>query len=292
MRKKLCFVLAFLILVLFSPIVLLRNEFVEDVSVRPNISEISSAPPNTTQESGSTILLDAIINNTSTMDEKKQMKELERIEVIREMLEDVILEPASKPGVQPVILNLSVPPRLSIRVPSECRAFNTMVTKQIIYFYLPTPLSTEKNLELIVAMHTWERAGWLPVHVDQTLIADTSLVERLNSRFTEPQLLNTSLWYRWFAMAELGGGFLADNQMINVGFQPRPIPTTSTVYSTSTTLIGATKHGYEEIVNQILQAEFIHALSDYDWILHNHRQQLILESDVVVASFNNFKNTS
>lgn len=80
---------------------------------------------------------------------------------------------------------------------------------------------------------SWERRGWEPVVLDQSAVPNTAENRRRIRHFRglpSRNKRNLDLWcyLRWLAVAEQGGGFMCDYDVMNYAFEPRkPGPLTT-----------------------------------------------------------------
>jgi hypothetical protein len=86
----------------------------------------------------------------------------------------------------------------------------------------------QEELDLIdLWKESWSQAGWEPIVLGQgSLIYDAESLEILNRVRQLPSINRKFLDYwcyaRWLAVAQQGGGFMSDYDVINYSFAPRP----------------------------------------------------------------------
>jgi len=101
---------------------------------------------------------------------------------------------------------------------------------KVFTYYVPIAGKPEDDeLALIdVWKKSWSRCGWEPVVLDQSHLPDDPEARRLLRAFRkQPTRLRPGMAYasfaRWLAVAEQGGGFMCDYDVINYSFTPLPV---------------------------------------------------------------------
>jgi hypothetical protein len=94
-----------------------------------------------------------------------------------------------------------------------------------IYTYYDNVLdmSSETQLELIeIWKESWSKYGWNPIVLDSShlnyLDVEMEYLKKLPS--VNPENYEMSCFLRWNAMANVGGGWMCDYDVINCGFSP------------------------------------------------------------------------
>lgn len=106
---------------------------------------------------------------------------------------------------------------------------------KVFTFYSPVEGKREREERELIALwkRSWEARGWQPVVLGYESLVFTDEVNAMIEKFKRlPSInrLNLDYWcyLRWVAVAQQGGGFMSDYDVINYSFEPHePGPLTT-----------------------------------------------------------------
>ena len=90
-----------------------------------------------------------------------------------------------------------------------------------IYTYYDEVL--ENQIEIIeIWKESWRKNGWNPIVLDQQSIncSDVEIEYLENLPSVNPKKYEMACFLRWNAMSNIGGGWMCDYDVINLGFSP------------------------------------------------------------------------
>jgi len=102
------------------------------------------------------------------------------------------------------------------------------MTPEVYTFHEPVAGKREADEVALIELwaRSWRQHGWEPKVLSQSAIPDSPSNRKLISKLRKLPSRNKpglDLWcyMRWLAVAEQGGGFMSDYDVINYGFEPR-----------------------------------------------------------------------
>lgn len=138
------------------------------------------------------------------------------------------------------------------------------------YFdYLEAMNDEEKLLELWA--ESWEYYGWKPVVLDRTVAESHPRFQEWVQKFYQYPSVNLkeyemACYYRWIAMAVVGGGFMSDIDVMNYGFRPpsQMAPNFTLHQDHIPSLVSASQEEYERIINALATFDVNSSKYDHD----------------------------
>lgn len=105
----------------------------------------------------------------------------------------------------------------------------------VFTFFRPVDQIDKREQEALIDlwMFSWRARGWNPVMIDRIDTRNPGLIKAFSELPTiNPGAYDFNCFARWLAVAEMGGGFLCDYDVMNNGLKPFPVPKRLTVYQT------------------------------------------------------------
>ena len=128
-----------------------------------------------------------------------------------------------------------------------------------VYTYYEPVEGLEKDDHQKMITHwrrSWAKQGWNPVVIGKKEAEKHPFFEEYSQRIlnlptVNPKDYEVSCFYRWLAVACLGGGFLSDYDVVNYGFKPRTAPADLVFYETNSSegqvtpsVVGGSAYGF------------------------------------------------
>ena len=110
-----------------------------------------------------------------------------------------------------------------------------------VYTYYEPVEGLEKDDHQKMITHwrrSWAKQGWNPVVIGKSDAQRHPFFEEFSQRImalptVNPKEYEISCFYRWLAVAHLGGGFMSDYDVVNYGFTARDTPAELICYETN-----------------------------------------------------------
>lgn len=155
-----------------------------------------------------------------------------------------------------------------------------------IYTYYDEVL--DNQIEIIeVWKKSWENNGWNPIVLDRKFIKCTNLeIEYLeNLPSVNPKKYEMACFLRWNAMSNIGGGWMCDYDVINIGFSPedsKKYESMSILQGHVPCLVYGTSEDYKHIFN-IFTTESSNFITKIDE--KSHTSDMIIISNIKNRDF-------
>lgn len=120
----------------------------------------------------------------------------------------------------------------------------------VFTFFRPVDKIDKREQEVLIDlwMFSWRQAGWNPVMLDRMDSRNADLTKAFEALPTiNPGQYDFNCFARWLAVADMGGGFMCDYDVMNNGLKPFPVPQRLTVYQTENacpSLVGGSREEF------------------------------------------------
>jgi len=123
---------------------------------------------------------------------------------------------------------------------------------------VPGKNADEEKALIELWKETWQQQGWEPTVLDETSVPDSPENRKRIAHFRKlpsRNKQNLDLWcyLRWLAVAEQGGGFMSDYDVINYSFAPREPGKLTTFDRWIPCLVGGTRDEFLRVVDWFQQ---------------------------------------